>query len=442
LSSKKLGGRVPQIEIKGNPKAKRIPTVIAGLLVTSLLGGCSEAPVSQPESALEPSPALAMAYENPSEPGAALSTCKIREVSGARQNVWAGFPRLTPATENMGTVKWALIPIDFKDLPGEADVRSRIEEQTSLLSEWFETVSEGKFTVDWVILDSWVRIPGNSKDYELSMSENLGSSENGPKLFRAAMDSADPVFDFTDIQTVNFILPAGQSFLGESSQGFPWDDVVRNYKSAEGKIDSYSIAGKFFDAPGRTYWSYWAHEFGHSMGLPHIGASRGETPPFNPWDLMGGQDGPSRELSGWLRFLTGWLENDQVFCKDTSQTQDLTLTLVPLSDDLSGIKLGVIPLSKSRAILLESRRETKFSCATSPARNGVLIYIYDATIGHNENFFTEVSPPGREIQYSECEFSPQTPDLLLRAGDSVSVEGYTIKVIEHAEYDRVLISRD
>lgn len=417
-------------------------TLVAGLVASSLLVGCAGETVSETASSPSPTPSPTMLYEQPSESSADISECKIREVSGARQNVWAGFPRMKPETPNQGIVKWALIPIDFKDLPGEPDFRSRIDDQTQLLSDWFDTVSEGKFKVEWVILDSWVRVKGNSKDYAISLSENLGTTENGPKLFRAAMDAADPEFDFSDIQTVNFILPKGQTFLGESSQGFPWDEPVRNTVTDEGTIDSYSIPGKFFDEPGRTYWSYWAHEFGHSMGLPHIGASRGAVPPFNPWDLMGGQDGPSRELSGWLRFLTGWLENEQVFCKDTSNEEDLSLTLVPLSDKSEGIKLGVIPISNSRAILIESRRETQFSCPTTPARDGVLVYIYEAKIGHNDNFFTEVAPPGREVQSSSCQFAPQTPDLLLRTGDSVSVEGFNIEVLEHAEFDKVLISKD
>jgi M6 family metalloprotease-like protein len=258
--------------------------------------------------------------ETPIELSDPLDVCKLEEVSWARKNyreednhVWTGFPELKPKTTRSGVVKWALIPIDFPDLRGQQNFRARVDDQMKLLSEWFEVVSDGRLKVEWVVADNWVTLPEKTSEYVIPLSVNLNNAANGPKLFVDAMNSADPSFDFSGIQTVNFILPKGQSFIGEGSQGFPWDEAVRSYTSNEGKISSYSIPGAFFDLPGKTYWSYWAHEFGHAIGLPHVGASRGNLPPFNPWDLMGGQDGPSKELSGWLRFLTGWLNSDQVY---------------------------------------------------------------------------------------------------------------------------------
>lgn len=421
-------------------------TGLAALAFVLPLVACSAATEDVASTVPMPEPSTsAQVYENPSEASDSIAKCKIKEQNPQRQsftNVWTGFPRVSPGTESSGTVTWALIPIEFPDLPGESDFRPRVDGQMELLSEWFDSASGGKFKVEWRVLDSWATLPDKSKNYKIEQSANVDMAKNGEKLFRDAMNAADPLFDFSDIQTVNFILPSGQTIITESSQGFPWDSVVRQYESDEGKIDSYSIAGKFFDEPGRTYWSYWAHEFGHAMGLPHIGASRGVTPPFNPWDLMGGQDGPSRELSGWLRFLAGWLDDENVYCKESENIESLEMTLVPLSGNDSRFRLAVIPVSKTKAILIESRRETKFSCPTDPARNGALVYVYDATFGHNENFFVEVSPPGREVQYSSCQYAPGTPDLLLRAGDKVDVEGVAVEVIEHGEFDKIQISRN
>lgn len=362
-------------------------------------------------------------------------------MSKTRGMTGAGFPEWQPLTPNKGVVKWALIPIDFQDLKGERDFRVRVDGQMKLLSEWMETVSGGKLKVEWVILDRWATLPGKQGDYAIGQSNNVDRVANGPKLFTHAMTAADPLFDFTGVSTVNFLLPAGQTFLQETSQGFPWDQVVREFVTNEGRIASYAIPGQFFDVPGREYWSYWAHEFGHAIGLPHVGSSRGSLPPFNPWDLMGGQDGPSRELSGWLRFFAGWFDDYQVYCKDVAQAKNLNLTLVPLSEDKRGIKMAVIPLSATKAIIIESRRETKFSCPTTPGRNGVLVYVYDATLGHGENFLIPQSPPGREKQGAfPCLVEPN-PDFLLRTGDKVVVEGVSIEVIRHGNLDKVLINR-
>jgi M6 family metalloprotease-like protein len=224
-----------------------------------------------------------------------------------------GFPRHTIA-QKTGTVKWALIPLDFSDLNGEANFRSRVDEQMKLTSEWFETVSEGKYKVEWVVADKWVRLPGKTSDYAISQSVNLNDAANGPKLFKDAMVAADPSFNFTGVQTVNFILPKGQSFILETSQGFPWDEAVKNLVTNEGSVSSFSIPGKMFDSDNRQYWSYFAHEFGHAMAIPHVGSSR-EPNPFLGLDIMGNQDGESKELSGWLRFVAGWLDDEKVYCQ-------------------------------------------------------------------------------------------------------------------------------
>jgi M6 family metalloprotease-like protein len=402
--------------------------------------------IPEPTPTITPTPTNTIPYALPSVLTDNIELCKIKEVSKSRGMTGAGFPEWNSLTPKTGTVKWALIPIDFSDLPGEKNFRSRIDDQMKLLSEWYLTVSEGKFKIEWVVADKWVRLPETTKNYVIPLSVNLNNAVNGPKFFKDAMDAADPVFDFTQIQTVNFILPSGQTFIGEGSQGFPWDQAVKDYVSDEGSIASYSIPGQFFDLPGKTYWSYWAHEFGHAIGIPHVGASRGETPPFNPLDLMGGQDGPSRELSGWLRFYARWLPDEKVYCKETKNLTSVELTLAPLSGKETGIKLAIIPVNSTKAVLIESRRVTKFSCTTPTPRNGVLVYTYDATLGHGENFLTSVSPIGRILEQDSCgslngRSGGPTKDELLHEGDKVTVEGITIEVLVNKNLDKIKINK-
>ncbi len=404
-------------------------------------------PTPEPTQSATPKPSpdptiKNIAYEQPSEASDNVELCKIKEVSKSRGMTGAGFPEWVPMTKSTGTVTWALIPIDFPDLPGEANFRTRVDDQMKLLTEWYETVSEGKLKVQWVVMDKWVRLPNPSKDYQIGNSQNLGDVANGSKLWTEAMKSADPLFDFTNIQTVNFILPKGQTFLNETSQGFPWDTAVKNLKTNEGSVASFSIPGVFFDQPGRQYWSYWAHEFGHVIGLPHVGASRGDQPPFNPFDLMGGQDGISRELSGWIRFFARWLPDEKVYCKESAKLKSIDLTLAPLSGSESGLKFAVIPVSATKAVLIESRRVTKFSCGPTKA-NGVLVYTYDATLGHGDNFLLPVTPSGRPVitqSGTPCAVAPFA-DPLLYEGDKVSAEGITIEVLMHGNYDRIRISK-
>lgn len=296
-------------------------------------------------------------YSSPTEPSSSIEICKIKEKNANRER-WAdsqlptGFPMYTHA-QKFGSVKWALIPLDFPDLVGETNFRSRVDTQMTLLSDWYRTVSDGKFNIEWVVLDKWVRLPNPTSDYAISRSDNIDRVPNGLKLWNQAMTESDKVFDFTGIQTVNFILPSGQNFVIETSQGFPWDAVVRNFKTNEGSVSSFSLAGKFMDQQNRQYWSYWAHEFGHAMALPHVGGSR-DPNPFQGLDLMGSQDGESRELSGWLRFVAGWLNDEKVYCQPRERLNPTEITLVPLSHSYQGLKMVVVPLTDTKALIVAS----------------------------------------------------------------------------------------
>jgi len=352
----------------------------------------------------------------------------------------SGFPAVTTTTQRIGTIKWALIPIDFPDLRGESNFRSRVDGQMTILSEWFNTVSEGKLKINWEVAKDWVTLPAKTAQYEISYSVNLGTVPNGERLFEDAMKAADPTFDFTNITNVVFLLPKGQTFVKETSQGFSWDKAVVNLKTNEGRINSFSMAGVFMDAPNKDYWGYWAHEFGHEIGLSHIGRSRPPAALFSGYDLMASQDGPTRDLSGWLRFLAQWLSDEKVYCKESKSITKLEVTLVPLNSSDKGFKMVVIPLSTTKAIVIESRRETKFSCRMNPAQNGALVYLYDATLTHGQDFLVPIAPQGRSIVQSPCPASPLI-DSVLRTGDKVTFEGVNIENISSGNFEKVRITR-
>jgi hypothetical protein len=237
------------------------------------------------------------------------------------------------------------------------------------------------------------------------------------------------------------MLPKGQNFIQESSQGFPWDEAVKNLVTNEGSVSSYSIPGKMFDSDNRQYWSYFAHEFGHAMAIPHVGSSR-EPNPFLGLDIMGNQDGESKELSGWLRFVAGWLDDEKVYCQELSTLKNTEVTLVPLSESGNGVKMVVVPISETKAVVIESRRENKFSCKMPSKRNGVLVYTYDATLMHGENFLKPITPEGRNNENSSnCPVVPY-PDSILYKGQKISVEGVTIEVVDSLNYDKIKISKN
>jgi hypothetical protein len=261
-------------------------------------------------------------------------------------------------------------------------------------------------------------------------------------LARKAITEADKFVDFKGVQGIQFILPAGQTLTMNGVKAFNWHPATVEYVTNEGsRIDLFTIPGQFHDEEnqGRTYWSYWMLHYLGGLGTPKFGGNKIATP-FHTFLIQGSGEG-ERELGGWNRFLLGWLSDNQVYCREASNLTTTEVTLVPLVDNKNtGIKLAVIPLSKSRTIILESRRVTKFACTTFTERNGVLAYVYDGKYGAIDEYFEAISPSGRPLESYSCAAS-RSSDPLLHEGDKVTFEGITIELLTHGEFDRVRITR-
>lgn len=347
---------------------------------------------------------------------------------------------MTPLYQNSGTVKWALVPIDFVDLKGDSQFPVRVQEQMDLASEWIDTVTEGKVKVEWVVQPTWITLPGFSKEYEIPLSGTVQKPEVA-SFWQRAITETDKFVDYSGVQAVHFILPKGQKIVGEGIKGYSWDSVVKNYVTGEGnRIAFFTVPGVFYDSwdLGRNYWSYWVKEYSRGLGAAGIGASRVASD-FQTYEIQGSTDG-TRELTSWLRFLLDWMPDNRIYCQPISTLKNMEVTLVPLSENSkNGIKMVIVPLSESKALILEARRETKFGCLTPTERNGVLVYTYDGKYGGNEEYFASITPPGRPYESYSCAAS-RSFDPLLHEGDIVTFEGITIELLGHGEFDKVKIS--
>lgn len=358
-----------------------------------------------------------------------VESCKIVDASNPSIGVYGGglyggFNDKSKPVPSSGTVTWYLVPVDFTDLKGEANWRSRVEDQMQLLTEYYDMVSYGKLKIQWKIYDNWITMPGVQKDYSILKSGNYTETEY---FWKNALSVVDPKIDFTGVQVVNFLLPKGQSALVEGGQGFPWTGDINLYNSSEFKLSAFTILGNYFSYEYRPYWTYWAHEYGHTIGIPHIGSSQ-TSYSFQQYDLMGDQDA-RRELSGWSRFaVTKWLDDKWVYCKNQANIKSEIVYLSELNSKGDGNKLVVIPISATKTLIAESRRSTKFvgSQRVTGNSNGVFVYIYDSTLGHIQQYLTLL---------------PSASDSVLSTNESISYEGVTIKVLSLGAQDKILITK-
>lgn len=399
-------------------------------------------PTSAPTQTQTPTPVES--YAQPTQPSAAIELCQIPEDSDNRRRfgsiIGTGFPTIEQFVKHEGTYRWALIPLDFADLPGESNFRARVDGQMSLLTEWYQQVSGGRLTIEWDVHDSWVRLPGKMLDYDLNFRVDRPSDNRSIEEFwRRVIAVVDQQVDLTGIQVVNFILPKGQTIVPGGVQSFPWEQAMRWYNSRVTNLLGFTLPGQFFDDPERTYWSYWAHEYGHLIGLAHVGTSY-EWSNFHGYDILGSQDGPTRDLSGWMRFIAGWLSDDQVYCQEIAQLQPTELMLSPLPSDGDGFKIAVIRTSPTKAVVVDSRRVSRWSCTTRAnlTRQGVMVYTYDGTLGHYTEFLQPALPPGVS---RGAEAPCGHYDLVFEEGQTATLEGVRVDVVRSGQWDRIRISR-
>jgi hypothetical protein len=198
--------------------------------------------------------------------------------------------------------------------------------------------------------------------------------------------------------------------------------------------------GYRWDQEDKTLWSYWAHELGHLSGFSHGGNPRSGGS-FNGFDVMYNQDGHTRIFSGWWRFVKGWFATEQVYCEEMSTLKESTLTLEPLNKDEPGLKLGIIRINENQAIVLESRRASKFDPPDSKAgydrkNNGVLAYLYDGRFGHLQDYFTPIASNEALAEYN---WDGKTR-FILRPGDIAQYDRLRIEVLSSEENDVIKLS--
>jgi len=449
------------VKAGGTCKKVNSTTIVSGFKYTCVKSGkklvwskgvkviVKKTPTPTPSATPTPTPNTTNAnfdnnvYSEPKMASTSIEKCMIKEVSNqgnAKGDLAAGFPYMTRFATYPKEIKMAFIPIDFSDLTGDANYKTRLGDQPKTLSDWFSSVSGGKFSITWTIGNEWIRLPGTSTDYAVPFS---GSYPETANFWKKILPIIDEKIDLTGVQVINFVLPSGQTIVKESVQSFPFLDEMKNVNSSKTKLISFATAGVFFDGQIRQYWSYWAHEFGHVIGLAHLGSSRGSSQTINGYDLMGNQDGPYKELSGWMRFIIGWLDDSQVYCQDVQNLTTNEISLVPLSDSKPGIKIAVLPTSVDSAIIIESRRPTKFSCDIPNLPSGVLVYTYDAKLGNQDYFLTAQYPLERpkNIKCLNNDRMELYPDALLHKGDSIQVGNYVITVISSGNVDQVRIEK-
>jgi M6 family metalloprotease-like protein len=349
------------------------------------------------------------------------TACKLR-LPPAVNDVGLGFPRLRHRMPSVGNVRTVVLFADFRDVPGAqtpAPGSQTAQELFDVISpeaeNFFHDISYGRLTWTLVPHFPWLRLSRTSTDYAAAPDSFDGHRNFIQEAVNLAV--AQNV-DFSTADSVVVMIPSrttavrnGPAFTAPAGQGF----------TAGGRtIDNGVTSGA--DLP-RWGFRWLNHESGHTMGLPDLyafqSANEGDRHRFvGGFGMMGRIDGNAPEYFAFERWQLGWLDDTQIVCLPSGGD---TVTLSAI-ESMGGTKAVIVPLSDSRAVVVESRR--RLGHDTNLVNEGPLVYIVDTSLRNGG---------GPLVIHPVLPNDPNRDRSPLRVGQSLTLEGVTITSLSHRE---------
>ena len=343
------------------------------------------------------------------KPVASVEECKLPPLSFT--NVGLGLPNPAFKMPSVGDVKTIVLFADFSDVPATQTP----EELLSIISPgaeaFYSEMSYGRMRWTLEPHPVWLRLSQPSAHY----GEGIRSYDGHLAFIQEAVTLADADVDFSTADSVIVLVPPEASAIpyGPAFGASPGGGYFADGKTFANGATSGA------DLPG--WGSYWLnHETGHMMGLPDLYAYQYDPNNYpdqhrfvGDFSLMGFIDGSAPGFFAFERWQLSWLDDEQIICQTTS---DQTTTLTPIETQ-GGIKAVIVPISESKALVVESRRP--IGADAELIKSGALVYLADTSIYSGEGTITVLPVSGDDP------YRVQSP---LAVGETLTVEGITVTV--------------
>ena len=258
-----------------------------------------------------------------------------------------------------------------------------------------------------------------------------------PTFAKDVLAEVDSKIDFSGAQMVVVVVPGGTP-LDVFQQGPLGDFITQEGTIGAGSSvypDTYvNPNGLMYAILAHPY--LWLHEFFH-LGISlddHYADRRNDVNSdygMGSWTLM--TPGPGGgDLSIWEKWILGYISDSQVRCADKSNTSLHWLT--PSSVKTTEAKALVIPLGKTKVIVIESIRAAGLYYKWPKNTWGALTYVVDVSINKHGYGMKLVLPQNRSAGTIPYTFA----EAPLRVGESVIHEGVKISVVESGNFGDVV----
>jgi M6 family metalloprotease-like protein len=344
-----------------------------------------------------------------------ITDCKLPVADGRGDVSIGGWPRIDERLKSTGDVTATVVMVDFPDAPASmtpTDAFARI----SPAADVFKEMSYGKFNYTFKPKLKWYRMSKNSSDYVAGGWTFIKHRD----YITEAAKLADADVDFS--KTDNLIILANPDARGMGYSGPAFSAIRKSGITLDGKYISNGATSAYDLNNWKSIWLN--HEVTHTLGLVDLYAFT-QSNPANRHDglrytgefsYMGfsSYESNAPSLLAFERWNLGWINDSQINClKDVKST----ILISPVQTS-GGVKAVIIPISRTKAVVIESRRALGID--KNIAKSGALVYVVDSSIQSGQGpvkvFPSDVSSDPRYLK---------APRAL---GESITTEGITVKV--------------
>lgn len=377
---------------------------------------------------------------------APLDSCKLqdrRDPSLINAPRSLGFPLNQTNATAIGVVNLVLVAADFPDFPGKSSELNKIEGEVKKFNAWLAFQSNGRLRANWQFPKKWMRLSKRAADYRVVGFD----TKSHVAIVNDVISASDPDVSYSAIDELFVYLP--DSLTKSEPNRDPFQGVLpqfggKDVATPEGAIKVVKGSGtvsqmrQYGFLP--TLWALWAHDLLHTIGIEGHNPVQSFT--------IDSEDYLNFVMLGWHQFLAGWMRDEQVACI-TPQTFPSSgvaeIDLVPLQMNFPGYRVAIVPISETRAIVVESHRQTGYG--KNIGASGVLSYLMDtknvppyeqrqrtAEIGSR---FIE---PDRVVQGRRRPVGRSQVRAIMLPGESASFDRLVVQFVKSGRTDRIRLT--
>ena len=380
-----------------------------------------------------------------------VDSCKVSDPKG-RTYRYADFPRSNKLFTPSISAKIAVVAVQFSDLTASTNPESDYGKYFKYISDYLINSSDTPISPSVSFGSTYLQLGKSISEY--NSNGNSLNDEHGKvtQFLDDVLRVANGSINFAEIDQLAIVVPPTAT---PEQVKFHMNFYKSIQNNLGREISIYLYGSTIAKTTPDRYIGYdpfvYLHEqIGHQSGLDDEYGSWGEGGGPNSlgqsptlaqigMGYWGNMSTGNLDFLAWDKWKIGFISDSQVRC--VSPSLNSTVWLRPSTIKGSFVKLLVIPISKTKAIVVESQRSTGYNFKVPTSLNGAIVYQVDQELinGGGGKFGQGVHlllPTNRKVAQWTSGFL--YGDARLLQGDYIQVGGLKITNVDSGIFGDVI----